>query len=101
MTSPAIITGSLLLAAGIPSVHCQDIPITGPETPELVGIDQVVQRYVAEHKAPGAAICIAKDGRIVYARGFGWADLEQRVPVQPDSLSPDSSTARCPAPGWS
>ena len=31
--------------------------------------------------APGAQITIAKDGRILWSEGFGWADLEQRVPM--------------------
>ena len=31
--------------------------------------------------APGAAICVMRDGRIVWSAGFGMADLEQQVPV--------------------
>ncbi|MEP6571506.1 MAG: serine hydrolase domain-containing protein [Gemmatimonadota bacterium] len=31
--------------------------------------------------APGASICIMKDGRIIWSEGFGFADLEQHVPV--------------------
>lgn len=34
---------------------------------------------------PGGAVAIARDGRIVYARGFGWADVQRRRPVQPES----------------
>ena len=32
---------------------------------------------------PGLAIAVALDGNIVYAEGFGYADLEQRVPAWP------------------
>lgn len=32
---------------------------------------------------PGLAIAVALDGKIVYAEGFGYADLEQRVPAWP------------------
>ena len=31
--------------------------------------------------APGAAICVSQDGRLIWSEGFGFADLEQRVPV--------------------
>ena len=31
-------------------------------------------------------LAVAKDGRLVYARGFGYADVERHEPVQPDSL---------------
>jgi CubicO group peptidase (beta-lactamase class C family) len=32
---------------------------------------------------PGLALAIAVDGKIVYSEGFGYADLEERVPVWP------------------
>ena len=32
---------------------------------------------------PGLALAVAIDGKIVYSEGFGYADLEQRVPVWP------------------
>jgi CubicO group peptidase (beta-lactamase class C family) len=31
--------------------------------------------------APGAAICVRKDGQLIWSEGFGFADLEQHVPV--------------------
>ena len=38
-----------------------------------------------EGDAPGVAVLIAKDGEILYERGFGFADLEARIPVTPDT----------------
>jgi serine beta-lactamase-like protein LACTB, mitochondrial len=32
---------------------------------------------------PGLTLAVAVDGKIVYSEGFGYADLEQRVPVWP------------------
>jgi serine beta-lactamase-like protein LACTB, mitochondrial len=32
---------------------------------------------------PGLALAVAIDGKIVYSEGFGYADLEERVPVWP------------------
>jgi serine beta-lactamase-like protein LACTB len=32
---------------------------------------------------PGLAVAVAVDGRMVWSEGFGWADLEQHVPVTP------------------
>jgi len=32
---------------------------------------------------PGLTLAVAVDGRIVYAEGFGYADLEERIPVWP------------------
>jgi len=32
---------------------------------------------------PGLALAVAVDGKVVYSEGFGYADLEERVPVWP------------------
>jgi len=39
-----------------------------------------------EHKPPGAALAVTYRGRLVYARGFGHADMEKHQPVEPASL---------------
>ena len=46
---------------------------------------QTVRASVAEHNVPGLSVAIAIDGELVWAEGFGWADLEKRVPVAPDT----------------
>ena len=33
---------------------------------------------------PGAVVTVVKDGQILTARGFGYADVEKRTPVDPD-----------------
>jgi N-acyl-D-amino-acid deacylase len=45
----------------------------------------MMRGFVREHGVPGASLAIAKDGKLVYARGFGWADPAQKVPVRPDA----------------
>ena len=35
---------------------------------------------------PGGQLSVAKNGRLVFNRGFGLADVEHDVPVQPDNL---------------
>jgi len=34
---------------------------------------------------PGASVAVGVDGELVWAEGFGWADVENRVPVDPAS----------------
>lgn len=34
---------------------------------------------------PGASVAVAVNGEIVWAEGFGWADVENKVPVRPTS----------------
>jgi len=37
-------------------------------------------------KTPGGALAVAKDGRLVYAKGFGLGDVVNKAPVEPTSL---------------
>ncbi len=59
---------------------------TGRAEPGLGAYDELMQRVMREHKPPGAALAVTYHGRLVYARGFGHADLEKREPVEPGSL---------------
>ncbi len=63
-----------------------ELPETGASTPALAPIDKVARSFVLEQNIPGLAIAVAKDGQLVYARGFGYADVERKEPVLPESL---------------
>jgi serine beta-lactamase-like protein LACTB, mitochondrial len=45
---------------------------------------QIVRAAITERNLPGLSVAIGVGGGIVWAEGFGWADLENRVPVAPD-----------------
>ena len=60
--------------------------ITGAANPKLAAYDELMEAFMREHRPPGAALAVAYHGRLVYARGFGHADLEKREPVQPAAL---------------
>lgn len=61
-------------------------PITGSAVAGMEGFERQFSKLLQAHSIPGASLAIAKNGRLVYARGFGWADLESREPVEPESL---------------
>lgn len=65
-------------------VRAADAPVTGESQPALAGFDELMTRFLERTGAPGAALAVTKAGRLVYARGFGFAD--EGVPVEPDSL---------------
>src|SRR5262245_25889781 len=62
------------------------LPATGKATGILKPIDTAVATMTARHGIPGAALAIAKDGKLVFARGYGWANLATEELVQPDTL---------------
>jgi N-acyl-D-amino-acid deacylase len=63
-----------------------EIPVTGQERPELVAFDAWMKAFLTEHKIPGASLAIARDGQLVYSRGFGYADREANSLVEPEAL---------------
>lgn len=46
------------------------------------GVESLMRRYDIK----GASIAVAMDGRLVYARGIGYADIEAKEPVNPGHL---------------
>jgi CubicO group peptidase (beta-lactamase class C family) len=46
---------------------------------------QAVRAALAEQNVPGLSVAVGVGGGIVWAEGFGWADLENRVPVTPET----------------
>ncbi|HEU6451224.1 MAG TPA: serine hydrolase domain-containing protein, partial [Gemmatimonadaceae bacterium] len=40
-----------------------------------------MREWVAKDNLAGASVAVGIDGQIVWAEGFGWADVEQQVPV--------------------
>jgi serine beta-lactamase-like protein LACTB, mitochondrial len=45
---------------------------------------QIARASLTEQNLPGLSVAVGAGGEIVWAEGFGWADLEKRVPVSPD-----------------
>lgn len=41
---------------------------------------------MSERRIPGGALAVVKDRRLIYARGYGWSDLQKQVPVRAESL---------------
>jgi N-acyl-D-amino-acid deacylase len=60
--------------------------VTGPAEAGLAPFDKLLTQFVAENKLPGAAVAVTRHGKLVYARGFGHADVEKKTPVHPDSM---------------
>ena len=59
---------------------------TGVFVPEMVNVDAVFSNFMNDWNIPGGSIAIVKDGRLVYARGFGYANKESQELVQPHHL---------------
>lgn len=52
----------------------------------LEGFDQVIEKTLADYQIPGLAIGIIVDGYPIYSKGFGYRDIEKKLPVTPSTL---------------
>jgi N-acyl-D-amino-acid deacylase len=77
---------AVLVATGATSSSAEEISVTGELVPQLVALDDWMTAFMAEHEVPGGQLAMVRNGKLVYARGFGWADREAKEPVQPESL---------------
>ena len=62
------------------------MPMTGRDVPALAPYETALKPILEKWSIPGAALAITDQGRLVYARSFGYADKEAQIPVQPYSL---------------
>jgi N-acyl-D-amino-acid deacylase len=62
------------------------VPITGKASPALASFDRMLTTFLPSHGVPGAALAVGRHGKVVYARGFGYADREAKRQVQPQTL---------------
>lgn len=83
----------LAVAAGLPLGGAirtkrdeQEIGMTGMRVPGLESFDATMKAFMKKRDVPGGSLAVVKDGRLVYARGYGLADRETRTAVQPTTL---------------
>jgi N-acyl-D-amino-acid deacylase len=73
----------LLLGLSSGALAADDIPSSGRSGPETAAVDRVITDLMKQYAVPGGAVAVARDGKLVIARGYGYADSEIRRPVLP------------------
>ena len=64
-------------------------PIELPSAPDPAlakRLDAAIDRALAEQMLVGVVVMVARDGKLVYARGAGFADREAKLPATTDTL---------------
>jgi N-acyl-D-amino-acid deacylase len=77
---------SFCASCAVEIVAAEELPTTGKAVPELAVYDRAIVELLNKWKAPGGALAVGREGRLVFARGYGWANIADKKPVQPDSL---------------
>lgn len=79
-----LLAGLMLIGAGAVLAGAP-----GPAEPNDPRVDRFRQQLEADRellKIPGLSAVILEDGEVLWTQGFGYADVEHRVPATPDTL---------------
>lgn len=47
-------------------------------------LDKFFAEQMPKYRVPGAVFVLVKDGKVFFAKGYGYADIEKKKPVDPD-----------------
>jgi serine beta-lactamase-like protein LACTB, mitochondrial len=70
-------------ALGVPSTRAFDPDPKWADAAEDAA--RMVRTELAERNLPGLSVTVSAGGRIVWAEGFGFADLERQAPITPNT----------------
>jgi CubicO group peptidase (beta-lactamase class C family) len=84
----------LLIAALAAVVALSSFPSGLDAQAEFAAIEGIAQKELAQSQAPGAALAIVLDGRVVYTRAFGVANVETGEATRPEMLFRLGSTTK-------
>jgi len=60
----------------------------------LEGFDELVAKGLAQLKVPGAAVAVVKDQTVVLAKGYGFRDVDGKLPMTADTLLAIGSSSK-------
>jgi len=93
-----LLTLAILLSIGGPALANEDRVTPGVNVPAALSqgqgptdpaeleafLDELMAKDMEENHIAGAAVAIVKDGELFFAKGYGYADLENKIPVDPE-----------------
>ena len=74
-----------------PTAHAQPLPTAAPESAgmssqRLANIDAFFKSEIERTRVPGAVVAIARGGKLVYFRAFGFADKDKGVAMNTETI---------------
>lgn len=78
--------GLILLGAASADLPAAENPALTDYTPGIRRLEQVVEAELRRGLIHGVTLALVDDQRLVYVRGFGYADRARRLPARPDTV---------------
>lgn len=64
------------------------------QVPELEGLDKKISNYMRKWQLKGVSLAITRNDSLVYAKGYGWADKEKEVVMEPGHIMRVASVSK-------
>ena len=78
-----------------PRMHLNDTLTNAMSSqPELHAMDSIMQRYLKRWEIHGAQLAISRHDSLLYARGFGYADKDRQIPMEPSYIMRMASVSK-------
>lgn len=68
------------------SLQLQPATASGVSAERMARLDGLLQEYVNKGWIPGATALVAKDGKIIYHKAFGYSDVDKKTPLAKDAI---------------
>ncbi len=56
------------------------------EVPELQKMDRELERFMQRWNIRGLSLCVMRNDSLLYAKGYGWADKEKELRMEPGNI---------------
>lgn len=56
------------------------------EGPQIERADKIMDRFLRKWEVAGATVAVVKDGKLVFAKGYGYSDIDNKEKVEPSHL---------------
>jgi D-alanyl-D-alanine carboxypeptidase len=57
-------------------------------------VDEYIKAEMQKQRIPGLSLAVIKDGQILHAKGYGFANVEHQVPVKPETIFQSGSVGK-------
>lgn len=71
---------AVFISVSMTNVYAEEMKFRDVE----IYLDRWMEEQVEKHHIPNATIAVVQDGEVLLEKGYGFADLEQQLPVQAD-----------------
>ena len=58
----------------------------GVSSQRLALVDSMLQQHVHDGRVPGLVAGVSRHGKLVFLKSYGWQDIENKLPMQEDSI---------------